>query len=60
VVDDACGSPREADRRRAMARLAAPGATLDAVEMVLFEWVARSDHPQFRHLLAAVKAQDAV
>ena len=60
VVEDACGSRREADKRRAMARLAAAGATLVSVEMVLFEWVARSDHPQFRHLLAAVKAQDAV
>lgn len=60
VVEEACGSRREPDKRRAMARLAAAGATIVSFEMVVFEWLARSDVPAFRRVLAIVKAQDAL
>lgn len=59
VVPDACGSRRAGDHALAMQRLGEAGATRVAVEMVLFEWLRRSDHPRFRELLSRVKSLDA-
>lgn len=58
VVPDACGSRRAGDHALAMQRLGEAGATRVAVEMVLFEWLRRSDHPRFRDILSRVKGLD--
>ncbi|MCD6681228.1 MAG: isochorismatase family protein [Burkholderiaceae bacterium] len=55
VVEAACGSRRGADHRLAMQRLQQAGATLVSPEMVLFEWMRSSQHPQFRQMLEIVK-----
>jgi nicotinamidase-related amidase len=55
VVTDACGSRTEKNRDAAFDRLAANGAELVTVEMVAFEWLASSDHPQFKTVLELIK-----
>ena len=56
LVVDAVGSRSPANRDAALARAARHGAELVTTEMVLFEWLATSDHPQFREVLGLVKA----
>lgn len=56
VVATACGSRRVADHTAAMQRLAAAGATITSTEMVVFEWLHDCRHPQFRQVLALLKA----
>jgi nicotinamidase-related amidase len=51
VVEDACSSRHPSDLLRAMDRLSAAGAAIVSTEMVLFEWLARGDDPQFRTIL---------
>ena len=55
VVTDACGSRTEKNRDAAFDRLAGNGAELVTVEMVAFEWLESSDHPQFKAVLDLVK-----
>jgi nicotinamidase-related amidase len=55
VVEPACGSRRADDHRLAMQRLQQAGATLVSPEMVLFEWMRSSEHPDFRQVLEIVK-----
>jgi nicotinamidase-related amidase len=55
VVTDACGSRTERDRDAAFDRLAGNGAELVTVEMVAFEWLESSDHPQFKAILDLIK-----
>lgn len=55
VVTDACGSRRERDRDAAFDRLAGNGAELVTVEMVAFEWLESSDHPQFKAVLDLIR-----
>jgi nicotinamidase-related amidase len=55
VVTDACGSRTERNRDAAFDRLAGAGAELVTTEMVAFEWLRGSDHPQFRAILALAK-----
>jgi nicotinamidase-related amidase len=55
VVTDACGSRTERDRDAAFDRLAGNGAELVTVEMVAFEWLESSDHPQFKAVLDLIK-----
>ena len=55
VVEDACGSRREADRAAGLARLRAAGAIPVTVEALIFEWLEHADHPQFREALGIVK-----
>jgi nicotinamidase-related amidase len=55
VVTDACGSRTEKNRDAAFDRLAGNGAELVTVEMVAFEWLASSDHPQFKAVLELIK-----
>jgi nicotinamidase-related amidase len=50
VVTDACGS-----RDAAFDRLAGNGAELVTVEMVAFEWLESSDHPQFKAALDLIR-----
>lgn len=55
VVTDACGSRKERDRDAAFDRLAGNGAELVTVEMVAFEWLESSDHPQFKAVLDLIR-----
>ncbi len=55
VVTDACGSRTEKNRDAAFDRLAGNGAELVTVEMVAFEWLESSDHPQFKAVLDLLK-----
>lgn len=57
VVPEACGSRRPADKMLALQRLSAAGAHLLSAEMVAFEWLRSCEHPQFREVLALVKAR---
>ncbi len=51
----ACGSRRPADRDAAFARLRSAGAVPVTLEMVAYEWLEQSSHPQFREVLKLVK-----
>jgi len=55
VVTDACSSRKERDRDAAFDRLAGNGAELVTVEMVAFEWLETSDHPQFKAVLDLIR-----
>jgi nicotinamidase-related amidase len=55
LVSDAVGSRTHANRDAALARAKAHGAELATTEMVIFEWLETSDHPQFREVLRLVK-----
>ena len=55
LVRDAVGSRREADRAAALERAAGYGAELVTSEMIVFEWLATSDHPRFKDVLQLVK-----
>lgn len=56
IVTSATGSHSQADRALAFERLRELGATLVSLEMVMFEWLRRSDHPKFRELLQMIKS----
>ncbi len=56
VVAPACGSRSANDHGLAMARLAAAGATIVSVEMVVFEWLGDCKQPRFKDALALVRA----
>ncbi|MBZ2188009.1 isochorismatase family protein [Alcanivorax sp. JB21] len=55
VVADACGSRFAADRELALARLRQAGADIVTTEMVLFEWLHDSLHPQFKAVQGLLK-----
>ena len=55
VVADAIGSRMEENRRTALGRMARHGAEVVTTEMVLFEWLASADHPDFRGVLDLIK-----
>lgn len=55
VVADAVGSRRAADRAAALARLERSGVGIVTSEMVLFEWLRRSDHPRFKDVHALIR-----
>lgn len=48
VVDEATGSRRPLDKRRALERMRAAGATIVTREMVAFEWLRRADTDLFK------------
>jgi nicotinamidase-related amidase len=52
---DAIGSRHAADRAVALDRLARAGVEIVTSEMAVFEWLARSDHPRFKEILALVR-----
>ena len=55
VVTDACASRTERNRDAAYDRLAAEGANRVTTEMVLFEWLASAEHPQFKAVQALIR-----
>ena len=55
VPADAVASRRAIDWEFALRRLEQAGAVVSTTESVLFEWVERSDHPQFRVISDLIK-----
>ena len=55
AVADAIGSRRASDKAVALDRLARAGVEIVTSEMAVFEWLARSDHPRFKEILALVR-----
>lgn len=55
VVADAVGSRLPANKELALQRLRQQGADIVSTEMVAFEWLGESEHPQFRSALAHIK-----
>jgi nicotinamidase-related amidase len=55
VAADAAGSRDPADRETALARARQHGAEIVTSEMVLFEWLRDSRHPQFRQVQKLLK-----
>jgi nicotinamidase-related amidase len=57
LVRDALGSRRPENRDAAVLRMAANGVEVVTTEMVIFEWLESSEHPDFRAGIALVKEQ---
>jgi nicotinamidase-related amidase len=55
MVADCVGSRAPADRRLALGRAAWHGIEVVGMEMAMFEWLGRADHPHFREVLALLK-----
>lgn len=55
VVGEACGSRRDIDKQRGLARLEKAGAVLISPEMAGFEWLQSYQHPKFRQMLELIK-----
>lgn len=55
LAADATGSRDPADKAAAIARAGHHGAEIVTSEMVLFEWLRDSRHPQFRHVQKLLK-----
>jgi nicotinamidase-related amidase len=55
VVVDACSSRSVRSRDAAFDRLAGAGAELVTAEMLAYEWMGTSDHPQFKAVQALFK-----
>ncbi len=58
VPADAVASRQKIDRKFALKRLDRAGVVISTTEAVLFEWVERSDCPEFKAISALVKARD--
>ncbi len=54
-VQDASGSRRASDHAAALERMRMHNVQIVTTEMVMFEWLARADVPEFRDLLTIVK-----
>lgn len=55
VVADAVATRAAASHALALARLRQAGAVVVTTEMVVFEWLARADHPEFRPLSRLIR-----
>ena len=55
VIADAVSSRTAANRRIGLDRMAAEGALISSVEMVLFELLRTAEHPQFRQVARLVR-----
>jgi len=55
LVRDALGARRAESKETAIARMAAAGAQVVTTEMMVFEWLGRSDHAQFRALSKLIR-----
>ena len=55
IVADAVSSRRPVDAETALRRADNAGATIATTEMVVFEWLRRADHPDFRTISRLLK-----
>jgi nicotinamidase-related amidase len=55
VIPDACGSRSPSDKFLAIERMKAQGIPMLSIEMIIFEWLKNSHHPQFRNILQLIK-----
>jgi nicotinamidase-related amidase len=55
VVQDALGARLTANKDVAIGRMMRAGAEIVTTEMVIFEWLERSDHPRFREVITLIK-----
>ena len=55
VVCDAVTSRKVYDKEKALSRIAAHSVQCVTTEMVLFEWLARGDTPEFKKLIPLIK-----
>jgi nicotinamidase-related amidase len=58
VVVDACGSRFPSDKQRAIERMKEIGITILTTEMIIFEWLKHSKHPQFKAVLQLIKNRE--
>ncbi len=55
VVADAVGSRTPANKELGLAKIRQAGGVISAVEMALYEWLERSDGPEFKAVLPLIK-----
>ncbi len=55
IVKSACDSRNEDDKQTALTRLTQAGAQILTTEMVIFELLKSSNHPQFKNIQALIK-----
>ena len=55
VVPEACGSRRVEDKQLAMDRMSQQNIAMLGAEMLVFEWLKTSEHPQFKNILKIIK-----
>jgi hypothetical protein len=55
VVPEACGSRRVQDKVLAMDRMSQQKIVMLGSEMLVFEWLKTSEHPQFKYVLQLIK-----
>ena len=55
VVPDACGSRSPNDKLLAIERMRQQGISMLSIEMIVFEWLNTSNHPQFKNILHLIK-----
>lgn len=55
VAVDAIGSRRPVDTQVAIERMRRAGVIVSTAESLIFEWIERCDHPQFKEVLRVVK-----
>lgn len=55
VIPDACGSRSPSDKLLAIERMRAQGIPMLSIEMIIFEWLKNSNHPQFKNVLQLIK-----
>ena len=55
VVAEACGSRKDGDKELALERLKQHGIQILSPEIIAFEWLRSSDHPQFKKILQLIK-----
>jgi len=55
VIADAVDSRSEQNKQIALNRLAANGIVISSTEMLLFEFLRTSEHPQFKVLSALIR-----
>lgn len=58
IVPEACGSRSPNDKLLAIERMRAQGITIFGTEMIIFEWLTTSKHPQFKSILQLIKNRD--
>jgi nicotinamidase-related amidase len=58
VVPEACGSRTPQDKSMALERLSRHQVELLSPEMLAYEWLKSSDHPQFKDILQLIKRRD--